>query len=78
MGEGWYHDFRHTDFDPYSPPDFYVRVSTKRLFYWSIRLMEESITFCCLEKLKMEEEAFVSFEVLDQLISSCRSGLRVS
>ncbi|KAK6943127.1 Phospholipase C, phosphatidylinositol-specific, Y domain [Dillenia turbinata] len=26
MGEGWYLDFRHTHFDIYSPPDFYVRV----------------------------------------------------
>jgi phosphatidylinositol phospholipase C delta len=26
MGDGWYYDFRHTHFDAYSPPDFYVRV----------------------------------------------------
>ncbi|XP_041009542.1 phosphoinositide phospholipase C 2-like [Juglans microcarpa x Juglans regia] len=26
MGEGWYHDFTHTHFDAFSPPDFYVRV----------------------------------------------------
>ncbi|XP_051138210.1 phosphoinositide phospholipase C 2-like [Andrographis paniculata] len=26
MGEGWYNDFKHTHFDAYSPPDFYVRV----------------------------------------------------
>ncbi|WRX12117.1 C2 domain - like 10 [Theobroma cacao] len=26
MGEGWYHDFHHTHFDAYSPPDFYARV----------------------------------------------------
>ncbi|KAF7830945.1 phosphoinositide phospholipase C 2-like [Senna tora] len=26
MGKGWYHDFRHTHFDQYSPPDFYTRV----------------------------------------------------
>ncbi|KAK4757631.1 hypothetical protein SAY87_018932 [Trapa incisa] len=26
MGEGWYYDFKHTHFDLYSPPDFYVRV----------------------------------------------------
>ncbi|XAR65942.1 Phosphoinositide phospholipase C [Bertholletia excelsa] len=26
MGEGWYHDFPHTHFDAYSPPDFYARV----------------------------------------------------
>ncbi|MFG1552227.1 hypothetical protein ACDT19_14080, partial [Staphylococcus aureus] len=26
MGEGWYSDFRPTDFDAYSPPDFYTRV----------------------------------------------------
>ncbi|XP_021295642.1 phosphoinositide phospholipase C 2-like [Herrania umbratica] len=26
MGEGWYHDFHHTHFDAYSPPDFYTRV----------------------------------------------------
>lgn len=26
MGEGWHHDFRHTDFDPFSPPDFFTRV----------------------------------------------------
>lgn len=26
MGEGWYYDFEHTHFDPYSPPDFYVRL----------------------------------------------------
>ncbi|GJW34747.1 phosphoinositide phospholipase C 2-like protein, partial [Tanacetum coccineum] len=26
MGEGWYYDFKHTHFDAYSPPDFYVRV----------------------------------------------------
>ncbi|KMT18203.1 hypothetical protein BVRB_2g023740 [Beta vulgaris subsp. vulgaris] len=26
MGEGWYYDFKHTHFDQFSPPDFYVRV----------------------------------------------------
>ncbi|GAB2216412.1 hypothetical protein Droror1_Dr00024185 [Drosera rotundifolia] len=26
MGEGWYYDFKHTHFDAYSPPDFYVRL----------------------------------------------------
>ncbi|KAJ1380744.1 PLC-like phosphodiesterase, TIM beta/alpha-barrel domain superfamily [Sesbania bispinosa] len=26
MGEGWYHDFKHTHFDQFSPPDFYARV----------------------------------------------------
>ncbi|KAK9128020.1 hypothetical protein Syun_016817 [Stephania yunnanensis] len=26
MGDGWYTDFKHTYFDVYSPPDFYVRV----------------------------------------------------
>ncbi|KAA3481997.1 phosphoinositide phospholipase C 2-like [Gossypium australe] len=26
LGEGWYYDFDHTHFDPYSPPDFYVKV----------------------------------------------------
>ncbi|KAI7744582.1 hypothetical protein M8C21_017209 [Ambrosia artemisiifolia] len=26
MGEGWYYDFKHTHFDAYSPPDFYVRI----------------------------------------------------
>ncbi|XP_071711968.1 phosphoinositide phospholipase C 2-like [Rutidosis leptorrhynchoides] len=26
MGEGWHCDFKHTHFDPYSPPDFYVRI----------------------------------------------------
>ncbi|RAL36923.1 hypothetical protein DM860_003845 [Cuscuta australis] len=26
MGEGWHHDFRHTHFDAYSPPDFYAKV----------------------------------------------------
>ncbi|KAL0341283.1 UNVERIFIED_CONTAM: Phosphoinositide phospholipase C 2 [Sesamum radiatum] len=26
MGEGWYHDFNHTHFDTYSPPDFYAKV----------------------------------------------------
>ncbi|KAK7379374.1 hypothetical protein VNO80_04832 [Phaseolus coccineus] len=26
MGEGWFHDFKHTHFDQYSPPDFYARV----------------------------------------------------
>ncbi|CAH9098182.1 unnamed protein product [Cuscuta europaea] len=26
MGEGWYQDFCHTDFDAYSPPDFYVKI----------------------------------------------------
>ncbi|CAA3014201.1 phosphoinositide phospholipase C 2-like [Olea europaea subsp. europaea] len=26
MGKGWYYDFHHTHFDPYSPPDFYARV----------------------------------------------------
>lgn len=25
-GEGWYYDFKHTHFDAYSPPDFYVRI----------------------------------------------------
>lgn len=26
MGEGWYQDFHHDHFDPYSPPDFYAKV----------------------------------------------------
>nr|XP_043614788.1 phosphoinositide phospholipase C 2-like [Erigeron canadensis] len=26
MGEGWYYDFKHTHFDAYSPPDFYVKI----------------------------------------------------
>ncbi|XP_020225372.1 phosphoinositide phospholipase C 2 [Cajanus cajan] len=26
MGEGWFHDFKHTHFDQFSPPDFYARV----------------------------------------------------
>ncbi|KAH9615829.1 hypothetical protein KSS87_004066 [Heliosperma pusillum] len=26
MGEGWYYDFKHTHFDQFSPPDFYVRI----------------------------------------------------
>ncbi|RZB50359.1 Phosphoinositide phospholipase C 2 isoform C [Glycine soja] len=26
MGEGWFHDFKHTHFDKFSPPDFYARV----------------------------------------------------
>ncbi|XP_074383019.1 phosphoinositide phospholipase C 2-like isoform X2 [Apium graveolens] len=26
MGEGWHLDFKHTHFDLYSPPDFYVKV----------------------------------------------------
>ncbi|KAE8722818.1 Phosphoinositide phospholipase C 7 [Hibiscus syriacus] len=26
IGEGWCHDFDHTHFDPYSPPDFYAKV----------------------------------------------------
>ncbi|WOH10966.1 hypothetical protein DCAR_0830443 [Daucus carota subsp. sativus] len=26
MGEGWHLDFKHTHFDQYSPPDFYVKV----------------------------------------------------
>ncbi|GAB2299560.1 1-phosphatidylinositol phosphodiesterase [Dionaea muscipula] len=26
MGEGWYYDFKHTHFDAYSPPDFYVKL----------------------------------------------------
>ncbi|XP_035550133.1 phosphoinositide phospholipase C 2-like [Juglans regia] len=25
MGEGWYHDFTHTHFNAFSPPDFYKR-----------------------------------------------------
>ncbi|XP_047337083.1 phosphoinositide phospholipase C 2-like [Impatiens glandulifera] len=26
MGDGWYSDFKHTHFDKYSPPDFYVKI----------------------------------------------------
>lgn len=27
MGDGWQLDFKQTDFDLYSPPDFYARVN---------------------------------------------------
>ncbi|XVF46750.1 hypothetical protein PTKIN_Ptkin03bG0053400 [Pterospermum kingtungense] len=26
LGEGWHHDFHHTAFDRYSPPDFYTKI----------------------------------------------------
>lgn len=28
MGEGWSREFRHTHFDRFSPPDFFVKVTT--------------------------------------------------
>ena len=39
MGEGWFHDFKHTHFDQYSPPDFYARVCYDNLLDHCVTLI---------------------------------------
>nr|GMC63848.1 phosphoinositide phospholipase C 2-like [Ipomoea batatas] len=34
MGEGWYQDFHHDHFDPYSPPDFYAKTKAVQEDNW--------------------------------------------
>lgn len=38
MGEGWAREFRHTHFDRFSPPDFFVKVITCLPFNLWIKL----------------------------------------
>lgn len=56
MGEGWYYDFKHTHFDPYSPPDFYVRVSQLHyclLIYITLYFEFKIVNYSVLECLQI-------------------------
>ncbi|NP_001304243.1 phosphoinositide phospholipase C 2-like [Vigna radiata] len=43
MGEGWFHDFKHTHFDQYSPPDFYARVGIAGVPYDTVMKKTKSV-----------------------------------
>ncbi|TKY47544.1 Phosphoinositide phospholipase C 2 [Spatholobus suberectus] len=43
MGEGWFHDFKHTHFDQFSPPDFYARVGIAGVPYDTVMKKTKSI-----------------------------------
>ncbi|KAK7387459.1 hypothetical protein VNO78_28280 [Psophocarpus tetragonolobus] len=43
MGEGWFHDFKHTHFDKFSPPDFYARVGIAGVPYDTVMKKTECV-----------------------------------
>ncbi|XP_042955104.1 phosphoinositide phospholipase C 2-like [Carya illinoinensis] len=73
LGEGWHSDFRHTHFDRFSPPDFFVRVGidgvpddkvmeqTKAIEDEWLPVWNEEFEF----KLRVPELAILRIEILE-------------